>query len=458
MKIVYGTLRPDHGALRLGGETYVPAGAPKAHSLGIAMVFQELSLVPKWSVAENLALVDRRLRARVRDRSLQEQAAATMGRWGVRGIDPRTPVEALSLAQRQRLEVVRAVERMPRLLILDEATSALAAPEVDWLMDLVKGLTERGTAVLYSSHRFDEIRRIADEGTVLRDGHVVGSFDRAGMDSNRLISLMAGRAVTEMFPEPPPAPTGVAPILEVQGLRCAGLRGVDLRLHPGEILGVGGLQGHGQTELLGALIGGLPAAADRWVVAGHEVRGLKPSTAKRLGVGFVPEERKTQGLALGLSSGENLIAPRLRVTGSGGRVATYFQRDWIGGVMRRLNIVPPNANKMVGELSGGNQQKVVVGRWLTPDLKILLLADPARGIDIPSKQLLYGLLCRLAEEGVAILLYTTDVDELVHLCHRVAVMYRGRVAQELERSELNAESVLGAALQATVTTAERGAA
>ena len=447
MKSVAGVLRPRDGAIEIDGERYRPGSVRRAHRSGIATVFQELSLVPHWTAVENLVLYDRAPSSIYRSGRARSRARATLEEWCLGDVPLDVPVSELALAVRQQLEIVRAFATDPHVLILDEATSALGAPRVDWLMDAIRRLVASGTAVIYSSHRLNEIRDIADRGTVLRDGSVVGSFDRASFDSGTIISLMVGRPAEAAYPERPAA---VAPeaesMLVVEGLTGRNLHGIDLDVRAGEILGIGGLQGHGQTELLAALMGGLPVHARTWRVRDRTVRHMTTQLARSLGFGFVPEDRKTQGLAYDMNVGENLLAPRVRAVGLGGRLALRRWHAWLSETVQSLEIVPPKVTLSVAELSGGNQQKVVVGRWLSPELRVLLLVDPTRGIDIAAKQRLYRLFCGLSAAGVAILWYSTDVDELVHLCHRVAVLYRGEIVETLQGDSLTASAVVGASL------------
>ena len=342
---------------------------------------------------------------------------------------------------------MRAIAARPRLLILDEASSALNPKGVDWLFARIRDLTADGVGVIYVSHRLSEIAQIADTGTVLRDGASVGTFERGSWTDDELVSLMAGRTASRHFPEPPPAPDAAAEVaMDVRGLHTEDLPGVDLTVRRGEILGIGGLQGQGQTELLRALFGATPATATSWEIGGKQVRRLTPLGAVKRGLGFVPEDRKTEGLALSLGVGENLLAPWLRPAAPGGTLQLRRESRWIDGVLQRLSVRTRGPREPVSALSGGNQQKVVFGRWIDRDRTVLLLHDPTRGIDVRAKQELYAAMLGLVEQGVAIVWFSTEVEELVHLCHRVAVLYRGRVARLLERDEITADAVVGAAV------------
>jgi ribose transport system ATP-binding protein len=258
---------------------------------------------------------------------------------------------------------------------------------------------------------------------------------------------MAGREASRAYPSAPPLPAPDAdPVLEVENLVSERLDGVTLSVRPGEILGVGGLQGHGQAELLRALYGAAPAVADRWQLGGHRIKHLNPVQAVRLGAGYVPEDRKREGLALQMSVGENLLSPWLRAFGLGGRPLLGAEDSWIRGVLKSLSVRTRGPLERAGALSGGNQQKLVFGRWTDRNRRLVLLHDPTRGIDVRAKQELYDAIIRLSGLGVAVIWFSTEVEELVHVCHRVVVLYRGRVADELEGDRLTADAVVGAAV------------
>jgi ribose transport system ATP-binding protein len=284
---------------------------------------------------------------------------------------------------------------------------------------------------------------------VLRDGRVAGEFIRGAWTDDQLISMMAGREATRHFPSAPViANPAAVPALEVENLVSSGVDSVSFRVGAGEILGVGGLQGHGQAELLRALFGASPARADAWTIAGRHIRRLNPVTAVRHGTGYVPEDRKREGLALGLGVGENLVTPWLRTLGLGGRPLLAAQGSWIAGVLSSLSVRTRGPLENAGALSGGNQQKLVFGRWTGRGRKLVLLHDPTRGIDVRAKQELYEAIIELSRQGVGVVWFSTEVEELVHICHRVLVLYRGGIADELEGDRLTADAVVGAAVGA----------
>lgn len=447
-KMLAGAVVPDTGVVRVGGEALSTGSVRAARRHGVQCAFQELALVPDWTVAENLCLPDgsalRRF-ARGRESRDAEQVLADLH---LEHIDPRRPVHEMPLAERQQVEIARAVSGDVKVLILDEASSALTPPGVQWLFHRIRELTARGAAVVYVSHRLGELREIADRGTVLRDGAPAGEFLRGSWTDDELISAMAGRTAAKAFPPPPErtAAPEAPPALEVEGLSSAAVHDVALRVQPGEILGIGGLQGHGQAELLRALWGADPATARTWRVAGRTIKRLDPVRAVQAGIGFVPEDRKREGLALELGVGENLLAPWVRPHQRGGGPRLRREQGWIDEVLGGLSVRTRGPRERSGALSGGNQQKLVFGRWVGRDRKLVLLHDPTRGIDVRAKQELYDAIVALAREGVGVVWFSTEVEELVHVCHRVVVLYRGAVADELQGERLTADAVVGAAL------------
>lgn len=447
-KVLAGAVPPTSGTVELGGDPFRPTTVAGARAAGVSCAFQELALVPDWTVAENLGLPGGRPARGFSQKRANAAAKATLARLELAHVDPAAPVSSLSLADRQLVEIARAIEAHPRVLILDEASSALAPPGVEWLYRRIRELTAQGGSVVYVSHRLGEIAEIADRTTVLRDGRVVGEFVGHAWTDDQLISLMAGRPASRAFPEPPPLPEGAPEVLGVERLTSTGLNGVTLSVRAGEILGIGGLQGHGQAELLRALYGAVPATADRWHLAGAGVRHMNPVRAVRGGLGYVPEDRKREGLALELGVGENLLFPWLKAVGPGGAPLLARQRPWIQGVLSALSVRTRGPLERAGALSGGNQQKLVFGRWIGRHRRLVLLHDPTRGIDVRAKQELYKAIRDLAANGVAVLWFSTEVEELVHTCHRVVVLYRGAVVDELEGERLTADAVVGAAVGA----------
>jgi ribose transport system ATP-binding protein len=445
-KILAGAVSPSSGDMVVLGEPFHARSVGEARGRGISCAFQELSLIPGLSVAENLFLVDTKPLQRFSQARALDEAAHYLSELKVEHIDPSHIVGNLSLADRQIVEIARALVHRPQLLILDEATSALTPPGVNWLFERIREVTAEGGTVIYVSHRMPEIAEIADRVLVLRDGRVVGEFNRGQWDEDQLVALMAGRAKAEEFRRPERHPIGEEPVLVVEQLVAPGVNSINVTLRPGEIVGLGGLQGQGQAELLKALYGAIPAKAKTWRIAGSAVRKLTPTSAVRLGIGFVPEDRKTDGLVLDLGVGENLVLPWLKNFGAGGAPNLQRNRNWVTGILDTLGVRTRGQKEMAGALSGGNQQKLVFGRWVDRDRKILLLHDPTRGIDVGAKRDLYQSVFEIAKTGVAVFWLSTEVEELVNVCDRVLVMYQGGIVGELHGDRLTSDAVVAAAL------------
>jgi ribose transport system ATP-binding protein len=447
IKILGGRFRPDAGVVRIKGRQVELRSPLDVHALGVRTVFQELTLFPRMTVAENL-LVRREPRGAlglIQRRRMAREAEAIFARLGLEQIDPGELVEDVSLAQRQIVEIVRAALNEPEILFLDEPTSSLVEREVEWLFGLVRDLRARGAAIVFTSHRWREVVSIADRITVFRNGRQVGTFTE--IEEGEAVTLMAGRELKTLFPPLPPAPAG-EPALEVVGLAGRGLSDVSLTLRKGEILGVGGLAGHGHRELFFALFGAMKTTAGAVTVAGQPVRLRTPRDAIRagLGIALVPEDRKTEGLLLPMSVKANLTLAVLGRISWLGLVRGGRELEWTREMIQALSVRPPELARPVGTLSGGNQQKVLIGRWLLADCGVLLLYDVTRGVDVATKHEIYQLVGRLAREGRAILFYSSDAEELAHLAHRVIVMREGRVAAELE-PPMTAEEIVSSAVR-----------
>ncbi len=450
IKIIAGAVRPDAGRMEVAGAPVMFTDPLDAVRHGFVCVFQELSLLPDLSVADNICitgapgfggLIDRRAQRR--------KAEALLSRLGVTDIDPRRPVRELSLSRRQLLEVAKALGRAPRLLIMDEATSALTTADVDTVYGVLRRLRAEGVAILYISHRMHEIEALADTCSVFRSGRHVETFAQGSRTPSQIINLMIGRDIAQAFP-PKPAQSAARP----RCWRCAGCPG-PTRLHDlsfsvgkGEIVGLGGLDGQGQRELLLALFGGLRDVRGTVSLSGQAALFGGPHAAKsrRYGVALVPEDRKTEGLLLPLPVRENLTLASLDRLRRLLLVDRARERGLVSRMVERLRIKVASPSRPVGTLSGGNQQKVVLGKWLATEPRLLLLMDPMRGIDVGTKQELYRLTRELADKGAGILFYSTDYDELIGMCDRVLILYRGRCRRELTGPEITETNIVGAAL------------
>jgi ribose transport system ATP-binding protein len=450
IKILGGVARPDSGTIKVRGEDVALSGPSAARALKIGTVFQELTLFPWLTVAENLFIgTEPRGRTRlIRRRLLAARAQDVFDQFAVRGIDPRELAGSLTLAQRQMVEVTSAFLHDPEILLLDEPTSALAEHDVAWLFALVRALRDRDGCVIFTSHRWAEVSSLADRITILRNGTDVAT--RSQLDESEAVTLMTGRTIDRLYPDRPATPRGTEVMLEAERLEGPRLRGVSFSLHRGEIVGIAGLAGQGQRELFMSLFGVNRVSRGEIRVRGVARRLKGPADAIRLGlaISFVPEDRKTEGLMLGMSVRDNLTLAVLARISRGGVIRRSREVAVATGVIDRLQIRTRNsAFQEVGELSGGNQQKVLIGRWLLIEPDILLLFDITRGVDIATKHDIYKLLAQLAEDGKAVLFYSSETEEIAKLCHRVLVIREGRIAAELAGEAADAESIVAAAIR-----------
>ncbi len=459
VKILSGVLQPDTGDVLLAGER-LPMGSPRdVVGKGISTAFQELSLLPNLTVAENLLLPElpRGVVGLVSGRRTRRRASELLKRYELTEIDPEIPVGLLTLASKQRLEIAKALSHEPHLLILDEPTAALT--DTDWLFRHVAKVTDRGGAVLYISHRLNEIRQICERGTVLRNGRVVGSFVRSDFNESRLISMMIGRSLDTTFP-PRENTVSTESVLEVKGLSVDGgvLNSVDLTLKKGEIVGVAALEGQGQRELFQSLYGLRRPSGGEILIEGDPVRIRSPRQALKTGPGIalVPEERKSEALFLKLSARQNLILPIIGEISTSGFVRPRRVRERSDREADAVNVAPGVLDRPVGRLSGGNQQKVAIGKTVLTGARCLLLFDPARGIDAATKLEVYQFIRRLVGEGSSVLMYSSELPELVGLCDRVYALYGGRVAGEFAGANLTEHNLLTAAVGHTMEPATEG--
>jgi ribose transport system ATP-binding protein len=445
IKALAGVIRPDSGRILIAGEEVRLRSPQDALGRGVATVFQELTLLPRMTVAENL-LIGREPRGTaglIRRRELPGAAEEVLAEHGVDSVDPGELVENLPLAQQQLVEIVRAVMRHPTVLILDEPTSALSKREVDWLFGLVRSLRDDGSCVVFTSHRWSEVTDLADRITVFRNGTDVGT--REQLSEEDAVSLMTGREVSTAYTEPESKPEGDV-VLEAEDLTAPGLNRVSLSLRAGEIIGIGGLEGQGQRQLFHALFGVSPAGG-KLEISGKSIRLHSPRDAIRAGIAFIPQDRKAEGLLLPMTVRENLTLPILRRIAAAGVLRPAGEKKTAQEMIDRLDIDARRPGQPVGTLSGGNQQKVLLGRWLLADSHILLLYDVTRGVDVATKQDIYELITKLAADGRAIVFYSSDTEEIAHLCHRVLVLREGAVAEELQGPGISAEDIIGASFR-----------
>lgn len=447
-KIVCGLVKSDAGTLSLDGKPFAPANADQAEAAGIVMVHQELNVIPTLSVAENLFLD--RLPSRfglIDKRKLREGAMAALEKVGLSELDPDITAGELGVGQQQLVEIAASLARNCRLLILDEPTAALTDPEIQTLFKNIQQLQADGVGIIYISHRMDEIRRIANRVTVLRDGRRIDTHEAEEVEVAHLVREMAGHDV--ITSERKDVQKSFGPVaLKVAGLVSGKeVRGVDLEVREGEILGVAGLIGSGRTEFLETVYG------LREVKSGHvslsdgrsQLFG-SPAEAVTNGVCMAPEDRKQDGLLLSKSVKFNTTLATLDRHARSGFLISEQERLTTQQAGDRLKLKADSIEQSVDQLSGGNQQKVVLARWLVRDASVLLLDEPTRGIDVPAKELIYELLHQLAADGKAVLVVSSDLTELMALCDRIAVMSAGRIVEEFLPGEWSQEKLTQAAL------------
>ncbi|MBW4436720.1 MAG: sugar ABC transporter ATP-binding protein [Pleurocapsa minor GSE-CHR-MK-17-07R] len=446
-KILTGVVSPNSGSITLNGAPMRFASPQAARQAGISAVYQELSLIPDLTVAENIWLAHEPLKNGFVSRTLMRQRTQSLldlfaGLYN-RHLTPDALITDLTPDERQLVEILKALSFDPRLIILDEATASLDGQQVNRLFELVTQWKANGMAIVMVSHRMEEIFRIADKASVLRNGRTVGERVIAETSERELVELMiegAGALHRERAPLVDPA----NPVrLEVRGLKTSVLHGVDLTVRDGELLGLGGLQGQGQSDLLMALFGAIRSTG-QMIVSGEARHFRHPRQAMAADVALVPGDRGSEGLLLIRSIFENLILPSWGSYGTPIRVARAREKGAV--IAEELKMVMSSLDAPVNSLSGGNAQKVVIGKWLLRAPKLLLLNDPTKGIDVGAKAEFYSLLRQLRDRGTAILFYSSDDDELLGLCNRVLVMHDGRVSTELFGDRLTHEQLVSASM------------
>ena len=443
MKILAGVQMPDEGSIRVSGQPVSLSSVQAAQSHGIALIHQELNLSGNLDVGANIFLGREPLRRGLIDRrKIRDDSSDLLQRVGL-DISPDTLVDDLTIGQQQLVEIARALSINARVLIMDEPTSSLSAHETERLMEVVDDLRSRGVSVIYISHRLGEVRRLADRVTVFRDGANAGDLSRDEITHDRMVQLMVGRDISQFYSREPHSPGDV--VLEANRLVTAANPGseISFSIRQGEIVGIAGLVGAGRTELLETIFGVQGALSGSVKIKGQPFSIRRPLDAIAAGLALVPEDRKAQGVILEMAVRTNiglagLHRHRLRMGFLNNRQEADDTREMID----RLKIKTPSERQMVQYLSGGNQQKVVLGKWLAMHPAVLLLDEPTRGIDIGAKQEIYGLMDQLASEGVAVLFVSSEMEEILGMSDRTLVMHEGRITGELTRDQLSEEAVM----------------
>lgn len=448
IKIVTGAETPDAGTLTIAGHAVPRMDPALSRSLGIRAIYQQPSLFPHLTVAENVALALEGGRAwrRVDWTARRHTAAALLERIGA-PLDPDRLVERLSMPEQQMVEIAKAIGANAQILIMDEPTASLSDREVDHLFGVIARLRGEGTGIIYISHRLEEVFTIADRITVLRDGEVVATSRRADIDRGGLIRLMVGRELAAVFPkrEVPPGPIA----LEVRHLRSrdAGLHDISLTVRRGEIVGLAGLVGSGRTELAETIFGLRSVDGGEVLVNGAPARMASPADAIGLGIGYVPEDRRQHGVVLDMSIAENASLANLAGVSRRGMIDARTERESAEQYVRQLRIKAGSVSGNVGSLSGGNQQKVALARWLAIHPSVLILDEPTQGVDVGSKAEIHAIMQTLVERGVAILMISSELPEVLGMSDRIAVMHRGTIVGLLAREEATPQKILAMALE-----------
>jgi ribose transport system ATP-binding protein len=443
LKILAGVQPPDAGELLVDGAPVRFRGVEDALGQGIALIHQELNLADNLDVAGNVFLGREPCRLGLLDvRRMHREARAWLQMVGL-DLDPSTPLASLPIGRQQLVEIAKALSTNARLLIMDEPTSSLSTRETEILFTVVKALQKRGVSVIWISHRLGEVKELADRVVVLRDGKNAGEIpDRDGIEHDRMIRMMVGRDIDRLARRPSHAPGAIA--LAVKDLRTPAhpSHALSLEVRAGEIVGIAGLVGAGRTELLTTLFGVTPALAGSITVNGRPVAFTSPIDAVRAGIALVPEDRKHQGLVVDMTVGENMSLAALWHASQAGFISFPEERRLAAEMIQTLAIKTPSDRQVATYLSGGNQQKVVIAKWLAMKPSVLLLDEPTRGIDVGAKAEIYDLVHRLAGEGLAVLFVSSEMEEILSLADRVIVMHEGRIAGGLEREQLTEENVM----------------
>jgi len=439
--IISGTVQPSVGEMTWLGKNYSPADPRAAMDEGVGMIHQELKLLPKLTIAENVFVGRYPMKGgRIDRKTMEDRARAGLMRLGL-DISPDRYVEGLSTGRQQLIEIAKALTLNARLLILDEPTAALGGEETQLLFQQIARLKSEGVGIIYISHRLEEIRQIADRIVVMRDGSKVQEFDSGDVPIRTIVESMVGRSLERMFPTLPEPTNEVA--LEVRGLSSPSntFRNISFSVKKGEVFGIAGLMGAGRTELVRAITGADPISAGEVLLHGKAITPRSPIDAIRNGVVLVPEDRKLQGVVLDHSIAENIAYANLDEVSRNGWISSKRVREFADEFIKRFG-VKGRGGQNAGELSGGNQQKVVLAKWLARKPQVVVLDEPTRGIDVGARSSIYDLIINLAREGVAVIVVSSDLEEVLGVSNRIMVMAQGKQAGILNREDANDVSVM----------------
>jgi len=458
LKIINGDYQPDSGTVSIDGETLSFSNPKQAHEAGIRVIYQEPEIVPGTDVPENIWIGELPKRFGFIDRhQLKEKAQSRLQEYGFENVLPIDLMgEELSSAQRQIVEIMRALKRNVRVLALDEPTSSLTDEEVDRLFALVDRLRDDGVAIIYVSHRINEIKRLCDRIAILRDGKLITVQPASELTQADIVRLMVGRSLSDVFERNPSGSD--QEVLKIENLSSNWHKNISCHINRGEVVGFAGLVGAGRSELAKVIFGEFPKNSGTIILDGEELTAKRPDQAIAKGIGFAPEDRKREGLILIRSVLENASMAILRQLSRFHFVSRTKERALVSGFVEKLQVRTPSLDQEVGKLSGGNQQKVVLSRWLAARPKLLILDEPTRGIDVGAKAEIYRLIDELANEGLGIMFISSEMPEILGLSDRIYVMQNGRITGELSAEAANEEAILELAMIDNLSTTKTKAA
>ena len=441
MKVLSGVYKRNAGTVTVDGVEVDFEGTKDAKKAGINIVHQELNLIPHLTVAENILLGNEPRHAGVISwKKLYQNAADVLLKLGV-DLKPKARLKNLSVAQQQMVEIAKCVSFNSKIIVFDEPTSSLTDKEIDALFDIIADLKKKGVSIVYITHRFDEIKRIGDRATILRDGCYISTVDVATTSVDEMVRMMVGRELKEMFPKVA-VPIGDT-IFEARNFKTKEkLRGCSFSIRSGEILGISGLMGAGRTELARAIIGADSVESGEIYLDEKKLLIRSPADAVRKGIGLLPEDRKYHGLILGMSVGDNITLSKLKGTLKYGMINRKNEQIEAEKYVEAMSIKTPSLKQKTKFLSGGNQQKVVIGKWLMTEGRVLIFDEPTRGIDVGAKTEIYSIMCQLANEGLAIIMISSELPEILGMSDRILVMNNGEIVGEMNRDEATQEKIM----------------
>ncbi len=445
MKIFSGAYEADSGEIYLYGEKIANNTLPQALKNGIATVYQELSLVNDLRISENILLnrLPMKNKFTIDWEAVEKKAAAVLDELGV-DINPNSYVNELAVGQQQLVEIAKAMSYEPKVLILDEPTSALSESECDKLFTVVKKLREKGIIILFITHRLAELYKIADFVTVLRDGKLIGTAEIDGLNPKALVNMMFGEVEQKIKPE---SNVQDEVVLEIRNLCSKQLKNINFELHKGEILGIAGSLGAGRTEILRSVFGLDKYDSGEIIVSGKKVNNPSPIKMKKMGMAYTSENRKEEGLCLELSIGENLCMASFEDISPKGIVDTRIEDEYISRQIEALNIKVTSHRAQALSMSGGNQQKIVVGNWLNTSPQIMFMDEPSRGIDVNAKQQIFNIMWEESKKGVSIIMVSSDLEELIEVCDRILIMCHGKIVDSYKATDLTVEEIYSLCMQ-----------